>query len=203
MASGVMATFPVFAAVLAAFSHRQRSCQAAVEVLRGMIASLFGFVAFFVVVSTTITELGIPLAFAAAVTAAIGIQTASFACLRGSLVAAQWAPRVGARGRRCRPRQAPTPPGSADRRRWRGSCARACGQCASGARDWREQGACPSSPLLIARAAMAHCESSACDRDEDAMTIRIGGRVRPRSRSKSIRRNATSATKINAAAASK
>ena len=44
-------------------------------------AGLFGFVAFFVVLGTAITAFGIGWAFATAVTVAVGIQAASFACL--------------------------------------------------------------------------------------------------------------------------
>jgi hypothetical protein len=80
--SGLAATYPVFAAVLAAFAHHARGAAAATGVLRGRRVGLFGFIGFFAVLASTIGEFGIALAFAAATALAITIQGATFSALR-------------------------------------------------------------------------------------------------------------------------
>jgi hypothetical protein len=52
--SGLFATYPIFAAVLTAFSHHARGPAAAVQVLRGLLIEAFGFAAFFAVLASTI-----------------------------------------------------------------------------------------------------------------------------------------------------
>jgi hypothetical protein len=75
--SGVLATFPVYAAILTVFAHRVSS-PAAIEVLRGLLLGLFAFVGFFVALSAVLERGGIVLAFVAAITGALAIQAASF-----------------------------------------------------------------------------------------------------------------------------
>src|SRR6266436_4491589 len=62
--SGLAATYPVFAAVLAAFAHHASGAAAATGVLRGLLVGLFGFIGFFAVLASTIERLGIALSFA-------------------------------------------------------------------------------------------------------------------------------------------
>ena len=76
--SGVLATFPVYAAILTVFAHRG-SVAAAVEVLRGLLLGLFAFAAFFVILGALIERAGVATAFAAAILSALAIQAASFA----------------------------------------------------------------------------------------------------------------------------
>lgn len=76
--SGVLATFPVYAAILTVFAHRM-SVPSALEVLRGLLVGLFAFAAFFVVLGTLIERTGVATAFAAAIVSALAIQTVSFA----------------------------------------------------------------------------------------------------------------------------
>ena len=81
--SGVLATFPVFAAVLAVFAHRVQGAFAARQVLWGLLIGLFGFIGFFLVIGMTITTFGIAFAFTAATLAALTIQGCSLWLVRG------------------------------------------------------------------------------------------------------------------------
>lgn len=76
--SGVLATFPVYAAILTVFAHRTGAAPA-VAVLRGLLLGLFAFAAFFVVLGALIERAGGPAAFAAAIVSALAIQAASLA----------------------------------------------------------------------------------------------------------------------------
>ena len=81
-ASGVLAAFPVFVTVLAIFAHRTQGPAAAVEVLRGMATALFGFAAFFYVISLTLVGAGVPVAFVCATLSAALVQAATFSFVR-------------------------------------------------------------------------------------------------------------------------
>jgi hypothetical protein len=74
--SGVLATFPAYAAILTVFAHRVDTASS-VEVLRGLLLGLFAFVAFFAVLGALIERGGIGGAFGAAVIAALAIQGGS------------------------------------------------------------------------------------------------------------------------------
>jgi hypothetical protein len=76
--SGLLATFPVYAAIFTVFAHRT-SVPSAMEVLRGLLLGLFAFAAFFVVLGALIERAGIAAAFAAAIVSALAIQAVSFA----------------------------------------------------------------------------------------------------------------------------
>ncbi|HEX7785744.1 MAG TPA: hypothetical protein VF653_05945 [Methylomirabilota bacterium] len=80
--SGLLATYPLFAVILAAFAHRQQGAGAAVSVLRGLLFGLFSFVAFCLVLSLGLVPLGIAGAFTAAVAVALLVQGASLWRLR-------------------------------------------------------------------------------------------------------------------------
>jgi hypothetical protein len=80
--SGLLATYPLFAAVLAAFAHRQSGAPAAERVLRGLLVGLFGFAAFFVLLALSIERIGIAASFAAATAAALLIQGGSLWIMR-------------------------------------------------------------------------------------------------------------------------
>src|SRR5205823_13405226 len=67
--SGVLATFPVYAAILTVFAHRV-SGSSAIQVLRGLLWGLFGFASFFVLLGALIELAGIPLAFIVAIAGA-------------------------------------------------------------------------------------------------------------------------------------
>ena len=73
--SGLLATYPLFGAVLAAFAHRLSGAAAAGRVLRGLLIGLFGFTGFFLLLALTIEPLGIAVAFAAATALAVSAIT--------------------------------------------------------------------------------------------------------------------------------
>ena len=81
-ASGLLATYPAFAAVLAAFSQRSRGAAAAVRVLRGLLIGLFAFTGFFTVLAVTLERLGIAASFAIATLVALAIQSGTLALMR-------------------------------------------------------------------------------------------------------------------------
>jgi hypothetical protein len=76
--SGVLATFPVYAAILTVFAHRAGAAPAA-QVLRGLLLGLFSFGAFFLVLGGLIERLGVAGGFVAATITALAIQAGSLA----------------------------------------------------------------------------------------------------------------------------
>jgi len=72
--SGLLATYPLFGAVLAAFAHHLSGAAAAGRVLRGLLIGLFGFTGFFLLLALAIEPIGIASAFAAATVLALAIQ---------------------------------------------------------------------------------------------------------------------------------
>lgn len=64
--SGISSTYPVILSVVAAFTHARDGPDAVLRLLRALMLSLLGFVAFFVVVGYGIGLLGVPLSFALA-----------------------------------------------------------------------------------------------------------------------------------------
>jgi hypothetical protein len=74
--TGLLAPYPLFGAVLAVFAHRHQGTRAALGVLVGLLAGLYGFSVFFIVVALLI-EHGPPLAFAAAIVSALAIHGAT------------------------------------------------------------------------------------------------------------------------------
>lgn len=83
--SGLVATYPLFASVLAVFGQRAYGADAALNVLRGLMLGLFSFAAFFVVLGAAIVPFGIAEAFAASTLAAIAAQGVSLLIVRRSL----------------------------------------------------------------------------------------------------------------------
>jgi hypothetical protein len=80
--TGMLSPFPVYAAILTVFAHRGQGAPAAIGVLRGLLAGLFGFVGFFVVVAGSIERVGIAMAFAVATLVALAAQLVSLRGLR-------------------------------------------------------------------------------------------------------------------------
>ncbi|MEX2221287.1 MAG: hypothetical protein WEG40_05755 [Candidatus Rokuibacteriota bacterium] len=80
--SGLLATYPLFGAILAAFAHRLQGGATAVSVLRGLLFGLFAFAAFCFVVGVCLVPLGIAGAFAAAILVALLVQGISLWRLR-------------------------------------------------------------------------------------------------------------------------
>jgi len=81
--AGLLATFPLYAAILAVFAHRQEGPGPAVQVLRGLLLGLFSFAAFFAVLAALLERAGMALAFTAAVAAALVLQVCSLVLVPG------------------------------------------------------------------------------------------------------------------------
>jgi hypothetical protein len=80
--TGLLSPFPVYAAILTVFAHRQHGPVAAVSVLRGLLLGLYAFATFFLVVATLLTSLGIALTFVIATASALLVQASSLAFMR-------------------------------------------------------------------------------------------------------------------------
>jgi uncharacterized membrane protein (GlpM family) len=72
--SGICATFPAFATILAVFAHHQEGAAAAAHTLRGLALGLIGFAGFFFVLGWSIERTDIAAAFAGATLVAVAIQ---------------------------------------------------------------------------------------------------------------------------------
>jgi hypothetical protein len=79
--SGILATFPVYAAVLATFGHATRGPDEAAEVLRGLVTGLLGFGAFFLALGWLLGQVGIAESFLAAALIALVVQGATLPLL--------------------------------------------------------------------------------------------------------------------------
>jgi hypothetical protein len=82
--SGLVSGYPVYASVLAIFAQRALGPSGASEVMRGLIAGLFGFAAFFLVIALTLAPWGIVPAYTSATVAVLAVQGMSLALLRRS-----------------------------------------------------------------------------------------------------------------------
>lgn len=80
--TGLVSPFPVYATILAVFTHRQQGGRAAADVLRGMLVGLFAFVAFFLIIAALIERAGVGAAFVAAIVVALLAQGASLWLMR-------------------------------------------------------------------------------------------------------------------------
>jgi hypothetical protein len=61
--AGVLSTYPIIVSVVGAFTHHRSGPDAVWRVLRGVAASLIGFIAFFLVVGLTLPALGLVAAY--------------------------------------------------------------------------------------------------------------------------------------------
>lgn len=75
--SGLLAPFPIFASILAVFTHRLYGSGAAARLIRGIVLGLFAFVGFFLVLAVLIQRAGIGAAFLIATVVALVVQGAS------------------------------------------------------------------------------------------------------------------------------
>jgi hypothetical protein len=75
--SGLLAPFPIFASVLAGFTHRFQGATAASRLLRGVVLGSFSFAVFFLVVALMMESAGIAITFACATLAAFALHGAS------------------------------------------------------------------------------------------------------------------------------
>jgi hypothetical protein len=80
--TGLLAPFPLYAAVLTVFAHHLQGAAPAALVLRGLLLGLFAFAGFFLILAASIERVGIIPAFAAAVAVALALQAGSLWGLR-------------------------------------------------------------------------------------------------------------------------
>ncbi|PVX85145.1 hypothetical protein [Paraburkholderia unamae] len=81
-ASGVLASLPFMAIILAVFAHRMIGHEAAQQLMRGMAAGLLGFASFFYVLSLTLTRWSLPSAYGGAILCVLTIQAISLYRMR-------------------------------------------------------------------------------------------------------------------------
>ena len=80
--TGLLATFPLYGAILAGFAHHLEGPGPAIRVLRGLLLGLFAFAGFFFVLALSFEPAGIARAFAAAIAAALVLQTLALWVMR-------------------------------------------------------------------------------------------------------------------------
>ena len=81
--SGLLATIPLYASILAGFGFQLVGPAAAIRVWRGLLFGLFGFGAFYLVLATSLESIGIA-AFAVALAVAVVMQGLTLRLLRRS-----------------------------------------------------------------------------------------------------------------------
>lgn len=82
-ASGILATFPVYGAVLATFAHQLRSSANAAAILRGLMTGLLGFATFFLLLGFLLERTDIGVAFVSATIAALAVQAVTLPLMLG------------------------------------------------------------------------------------------------------------------------
>jgi hypothetical protein len=80
--SGLLATYPVFAAVLAVFGQHRGGPASAIQVLRGLLTGLFAYTGFFAALVVSLPSLGIAAGFALSTGVALAIQATTLRLLR-------------------------------------------------------------------------------------------------------------------------
>lgn len=75
--SGLLTPFPVAATILGGFTHQFEGAAAAVRLFRGMLAGLFAFAVFFLLIAVTLEPWGLATSFSVASLAALLLHSAS------------------------------------------------------------------------------------------------------------------------------
>lgn len=73
--SGLLSPFPVFAGVMAVFTHRFGSATAARHLLRGVVVGSFAFTTFFLITALALPRTSLLVAYILAICAALAVQT--------------------------------------------------------------------------------------------------------------------------------
>jgi hypothetical protein len=89
--SGMLATIPTVAAVMALFTHAQEGPERAVGVMRGLTHGLLGFASFLAVLAATLEPMGVVASFALAVSVVVAVQVVE---IRAAFKAHAAAPRI-------------------------------------------------------------------------------------------------------------
>ena len=82
--SGLLTPFPIYATILATFTHYAQGAASARRLLHALVTGVFSFAVFFFVVAALIVPLGIVLAFILATLAALLLHSVSLYLLRKS-----------------------------------------------------------------------------------------------------------------------
>jgi hypothetical protein len=85
--SGLLSPFPIYATVLAAFTHQFEGAPAADRLLRGVMVGSFSFALFFAILAGTLPSWGLATSFGAAILGAIVTHGIGLFVLRSRLVA--------------------------------------------------------------------------------------------------------------------
>lgn len=80
--SGLLAPFPIYATILAVFTHRMLGAYLARRLLRGVITGAFSFAVFFLTIAELVVPLGIGVAFSLATLFTLLLHGLSFYLLR-------------------------------------------------------------------------------------------------------------------------
>jgi len=72
--SGLLLPLPIYATVIAIFTHHTYGAAAAWQVLRGVVVGSFAYALFFLLIATLIASRGILVAFGCAIAGALLIQ---------------------------------------------------------------------------------------------------------------------------------
>jgi hypothetical protein len=88
--AGLLAPYPLFAAVMALLAHRSSGADASRDVLRGLLYGLFSFAAFYAVAALTLVPLGIGAGLLSATIACLAVQGGTLLILRRAMVEVSW-----------------------------------------------------------------------------------------------------------------
>ncbi len=80
--SGLLTPFPIYATILAVFTHYAQGAAYARRLLRGLVSGVFSFAVFFLVIAELVVPLGIVLAFGFATLLALTLHGVSLYLLR-------------------------------------------------------------------------------------------------------------------------
>ena len=80
--SGLLAPFPIYATILAVFTHQVQGAPSARRLLRGLITGVFSFAVFFLIIAQFVVPLGILFAFSLATLSALLLHGTSLYLLR-------------------------------------------------------------------------------------------------------------------------
>lgn len=95
--SGLLATFPIYASIMASFGYHLMGREHAIRFMRGLALGLFGFTAFFAALAALLGNVSLGLAFGAATVAALAVQGL---LAWGSGARAAWVKRAAPAGER-------------------------------------------------------------------------------------------------------
>ena len=80
--SGLLTPFPIYATILAVFTHYAQEATSARRLLRGLVTGVFSFAVFFLIIAELVVPLGIVLAFGIATLSALLLHGGSLYLLR-------------------------------------------------------------------------------------------------------------------------